>query len=67
MSINKKKIFGNAMSGYASMFLKIATFIVLTPYIVHTIGVDNFGLYTLAFSTLGLFSLLDLGFQTGTV
>jgi O-antigen/teichoic acid export membrane protein len=67
MAINKKKIVGNALSAYTALFLKIIIFIVLTPYIIHSIGIDNFGLYTLAFSTLGLFTLLDLGFQTGTV
>jgi O-antigen/teichoic acid export membrane protein len=36
----------------------------LTPFIISRIGVDQFGLWSLIFSILALFGLMDLGFAT---
>jgi len=57
----------NAFANYARMFVSIAAVAVLTPYIITHIGKDDFGLWSLVISALGLLNLLDLGFGTGVV
>src|SRR5580704_6299273 len=57
----------NAATNYGRMLVQILALMVLTPYIIKKIGDTEFGLWTLVISTLGLLSLLDLGFGTGIV
>jgi len=57
----------NAVTNYGRMLVSIVAVMVLTPYIIAKIGTDDFGLWSLVISALGLLSLLDLGFGTGVV
>ena len=41
--------------------------VLLVPYTIRMLGMDLFGLWTLIFSTVGFFGLLDLGFATSVV
>jgi O-antigen/teichoic acid export membrane protein len=57
----------NALSNYARFAILMGVLFFLTPYIIGKVGRDDFGLWTLSFSVLGFFGLLDLGFATGVV
>lgn len=49
--------------GYINLVLSISTGLLYTPWIKNTIGVGNYGLYTLSTSLINLF-LLDFGLST---
>jgi O-antigen/teichoic acid export membrane protein len=55
------------VSSYGRFALTAATFVVLTPLIVRSIGTDAYGLWTLVLSVVGFFGVLDLGFGTAVV
>src|SRR5437588_11703665 len=57
----------NAATNYGRMLISILAVMLLTPYTISNIGNDEFGLWSLVISALGLLSLLDLGFGTGVV
>lgn len=49
-----------AIISYASLFLNIVTGLVYTPWMINSIGKENYGLYTLAMSVISLF-VFDFG------
>ncbi len=57
----------NIASNYLRFLVGMVVVFFLTPYIVSRIGIDSFGLWSLIFSVVGLFGLLDLGFATAAV
>lgn len=57
----------NALSNYARFFILLVVLFFLTPYIIGKVGRDDFGLWSLTYSVLGFFGLLDLGFATAVV
>ncbi len=57
----------NAASNYARFGLNIVVWFFLTPYMIHRLGENDFGLWTLVFSVVGFFGLLDMGLGTGVV
>jgi O-antigen/teichoic acid export membrane protein len=57
----------NIVSSYGRFALTAATFVVLTPLIVRSIGTEAYGLWTLVLSVVGFFGVLDLGFGTAVV
>jgi O-antigen/teichoic acid export membrane protein len=57
----------NIASNYLRFLVGMVVVFFLTPYIVSRIGVDLFGLWSLIFSVVGVFGLLDLGFATAAV
>ena len=54
------QIKGGAILSYLSLGVNILTGLLFTPWMIHSIGRDNFGLYTLAMSVITLF-VFDLG------
>lgn len=46
---------------YVSIALRIATSFLLTPYIISSLGVDEYGLFTLSHTIIGWLALTDLG------
>ena len=57
----------NIATSYLRLVIGIVVVFFLTPYIVSKIGMEMFGLWSLIFSIIGLFGLLDLGFATAAV
>jgi O-antigen/teichoic acid export membrane protein len=62
-----KHIFTSALAGYLRFFVSSAILWFLTPYIIKHVGIDDFGLWTLVFSVIGIYELLDLGFVNGVI
>lgn len=60
--MNKQIKYGALMS-YAALFLNIVIGLVYTPWMISSIGRDNFGLYTLAMSVICLF-VFDFGLSS---
>lgn len=56
--MNQIKI--GALISYASLFLNVITGLLFTPWMINTIGKENYGLYTLAMSVISLF-VFDFG------
>lgn len=49
-----------AVISYASLFLNVVTGLLYTPWVINSIGKENYGLYTLAMSVVSLF-VFDFG------
>lgn len=62
---SKKNITLGAIFGYLAILVSIASGLILTPWIIDTIGKHAYGLYGLATSIIALF-LLDFGLTTTT-
>lgn len=67
MSALIKRIAVNTLSGYFRLFTSFAVLFILTPYIIGKIGKDGYGLWSLTFSILGFFELLDFGFAVAVI
>ena len=59
----KKLILGSGLR-LVALVVTVAIGLVLTPYMVHTLGNDLFGIWTLATSFIAMFSLLDVGLNS---
>ena len=57
----------NAITNYARFFMTMIVSFLLIPFIIRSIGDEDYGLWTLTFSIIGFFSLLDFGFGLGVV
>lgn len=57
----------NALTNYFRFFLTIIISFWLIPFIIRSLGQDLYGLWSLTFSIIGFFSLLDFGFGLGVV
>lgn len=61
----KSKIAKGAIISYVSIFLNIIISLIYTPWMIHQIGVSDYGLYSLVGAFLGYF-MLDFGLS-GTI
>ncbi len=61
------KTIGNALAGVIGYAWPVALALVTTPYIVHKLGNDAFGILALVTSVLGFFAFLDLGITNASV
>lgn len=60
------QIKAGAILAYISLGINILVGLLYTPWMIHSIGKDNFGLYTLAMSVISLFVFdLGLGYAIG--
>ncbi len=57
------QIKSGAMLSYVSLGINILIGLIYTPWMIHSIGRDNFGLYTLAMSIISLF-VFDFGLSS---
>lgn len=57
----------NAATNYLRFILSMVTMFLLTPYILRKVGAQDFGLWSLTFSVVGFFGLLDMGFGASAV
>ncbi|MCB9799662.1 MAG: polysaccharide biosynthesis C-terminal domain-containing protein [Candidatus Omnitrophica bacterium] len=57
----------NALTSVLGYAVSLAVLFILTPLIIKSVGTEDFGLWSLMFSLLGLFGLIDLGFAVGVM
>ena len=57
----------NALTNYFRFFFSMLISFWLIPFIIRSLGQDMYGLWSLTFSIIGFFSLLDFGFGLGVV
>src|SRR5215471_8521694 len=67
MKFNKKQILKNVGSGWFSLGVNVLVGIFLSPFILHHLGDDAFGLWILIFSVTGYYGLFDLGIRSSIV
>jgi len=61
------KNFKNAVYNAIGFIFPVAVSLITTPYIVHKLNTDIYGIYVLAISLMGMLSFLDLGFGQGII
>lgn len=59
----RKLIFGSGL-GFCSLLLSVAIGFLVSPFLVHTLGDRYYGLWTLATTFVGMFSLMDMGLNS---
>jgi len=62
-----KNNFKNAIYNGIGFIVPILIALFTTPYIVHKLGTDLYGIYVLCISIIGFMSFFDLGFGTGII
>lgn len=65
--MNTNQILRNAASNYGRMIIGIVTTVLLTPFILHRLGSEAYGMWALTLSIAGYFSLTDLGVTNAAV
>jgi O-antigen/teichoic acid export membrane protein len=63
----KSRIVENIFSNWASLVVSIAISFLVTPIIVHSLGNETYGTWTLIASVTGYFTVLDFGVNTAIV
>jgi O-antigen/teichoic acid export membrane protein len=64
---DKVALFKNVGSSWFALGVNIVVGILLSPYILHHLGDDAFGLWVLIFSITGYYGLFDLGIRSSIV
>lgn len=62
-----KEIKGGALLSYATIFATNIVGIVLTPYIIKSLGASEYGLYTMIGAFVGYLTVLDLGINNSII
>lgn len=62
-----QKIIRNTLFNIVGRFWSFVLFFILTPYIIHHIGVERFGIWTIVSVLTGYLGLFDLGISTSFV
>jgi O-antigen/teichoic acid export membrane protein len=57
----------NILSNYLRFATSLCVMIFMTPYIITTVGLENYGLWAVVYAIVGLIGLTDLGFATTAV
>lgn len=65
--LDKVALFKNVGSSWFALGVNIVVGILLSPYILHHLGDDAFGLWVLIFSITGYYGLFDLGIRSSIV
>ncbi len=65
--LDKFALFRNVGSSWFALGVSILVSIFLSPYILHQLGDDAFGLWVLIFSITGYYGLFDLGIRSSIV
>jgi O-antigen/teichoic acid export membrane protein len=66
-SLDKIAIFKNVGSSWFALGLNILVGLFLSPYILHHLGDEAFGLWVLIFSVTGYYGLFDLGIRSSII
>src|SRR5216110_457826 len=64
---DKVQILKNVGSSWFALGLNIVVGIFLSPYILHRLGDDAFGLWILIFSVTGYYGIFDLGIRSSII
>jgi len=64
---DKKQILRNVGSSWSALGVNVLVGIFLSPYILHRLGDEAFGLWILIFSVTGYYGLFDLGIRSSIV
>ncbi len=67
MGTRVTQVLMNAFSNYLRIMVMMVVFFFLTPFILHKVGSEDFGLWSLIFSVIGILGLIDFGFETSVV
>jgi len=67
MKFDKHQIVKNVGSSWFSLGINVVVGIFLSPYILHRLGDEAFGLWILIFSATGYYGLFDLGIRSSIV
>ena len=67
MKFDKRQILRNVGSSWFALGVNVLVGIFLSPYILHRLGDDAFGLWILIFSVTGYYGLFDLGIRSSIV
>jgi len=67
MKFDKREIFKNVGSSWFSLGVNVVTGIFLSPFILHHLGDEAFGLWVLIYSVTGYYGLFDLGIRSSIV
>jgi O-antigen/teichoic acid export membrane protein len=62
-----KRIVINTLTSQIDRVIDALVFIVLIPVVVHTVGQEHYGLWSLVWAVVSLFGLVDLGFGAAVV
>lgn len=62
-----KEIKGGALLSYATIFATNIVGIVLTPYIIRSLGASEYGLYTMIGALIGYLTILDFGINNSII
>jgi O-antigen/teichoic acid export membrane protein len=65
--LKKNAIFKNVGSSWVALGLNILVGLFLSPYILHHLGDEAFGLWVLIFSITGYYGLFDLGIRSSII
>jgi O-antigen/teichoic acid export membrane protein len=65
--MDKKKIIVNIFSNWTNFIVTILIAFFVSPIIVHSLGNENYGIWTLIVSITGYFTVLDFGVNTAIV
>jgi len=57
----------NAVSSYGGNLVDIAVFLALLPFIIDSVGTENFGLWSLVWAIVSVLAMVDLGFSQSVV
>ncbi len=57
----------NTVSSYGRDIVDTVAFLVLIPFIIHVLGKESFGLWSLIWAFLAIFELADLGFAASVI
>lgn len=67
MKFDKNQILKNVGSSWFALGINVLVGIFLSPYILHRLGDEAFGLWILIFSATGYYGLFDLGIRSSIV
>jgi O-antigen/teichoic acid export membrane protein len=67
MKFDKAQILKNVGSSWFALGVNVVVGIFLSPYIIHRLGDEAFGLWILIFSVTGYYGLFDLGIRSSIV
>jgi len=62
-SANKALFSRNVTSGWLLLALEVLVAFALTPYIINSLGVAGYGIFSLLFSLIGYMGLIDIGIR----
>ncbi len=67
MKFDKSQLVKNVGSSWFALGVNVLVGIFLSPYIIHHLGDDAFGLWVIIFSVTGYYGLFDLGIRSSIV